>query len=192
MSNEKKTSDGKFIRGIVTFTHFLIKGKRAKEIDAILQSAQDMEPSLYDSLIKELSSICETRQVVRENLVVASGRAVFSRLLVGDTTYSGAINYGALGTSSTAVSSAQTTLVAEVARKLFARRTRSTHQATFDFYYSKNDTDGTYQEFGTFIDGTDTANSGVMFNRVLTGGGGWVKTDQEAMTVSITFSVNES
>jgi hypothetical protein len=190
METVKKKKDAGFIRGVVTFTSFLIKGERAKEIDNFLRTAQNIEPSLYESLVQELHSLCESREIARENLVVATGRALVSRMLVGDTTYSGAINYGALGTSSTAASSGQTQLIAEVKRKLFARRTRSSHQATFDFYYSKNDTDGTYEEFGTFVDGTDTANSGQMFNRVLTGG--WTKTDQEALTVSITFSVNES
>ena len=184
------SQDRSMFTGIVTFTMFEIDSPRAREIDAILTEAKDMASATYDKLIEELRGLCKVRQIVKKNLVVATGRAVFSRLLVGDTTYSGAINYGALGTSSTAVSSGQTQLVAETKRKLFARRTRSSHQATFDFYYSKADTNGTYQEFGTFIDGDSSANSGQMFNRVLTGG--WTKTDQEAMTVSITFSVNES
>lgn len=188
--NTAALQDKSLFTGIVTFTTFKIESGRAREIDKLLSTVVDMAPAVYDKLVEELKSICQTRQIVRKNLVVQTGRYVFSRLLIGDTTYSGAINYGALGTSSTAVAGSQTQLVAEVKRKLFARRTRSNHQATFDFYYSKNDTDGTYQEFATFIDGTDTADSGQMFNRVLTGG--WTKTDQEAMTVSITFSVNES
>jgi hypothetical protein len=190
METAQALNDRSFITGMVTFTTFKIESERAREIDSILKNAVDIGSELYDKLVAELASICQTKSIVRKNLVVATGRAVFARLLIGDTTYSGAINYGALGTSSTAVSSGQTTLVAEVKRKLFARRTRSSHQSTFDFYYSKADTDGTYQEFGTFIDGTSTVDTGQMFNRVLTGG--WTKTDQEAMTVSITFSVNES
>lgn len=190
MQNIKALQDDGFLTGVVTFTTYLLESDRAKEIDRILSGAVDMSSELYDSLVKELKSICQTKEIVRKNLVVQTGRYAIARLLIGDTTYSGAINYGSLGTSSTAVSASQTQLVAETKRKLFARRTRTNHQAAFDFYYSKNDTDGTYQEFGTFIDGTETANSGQMFNRVLTGG--WVKTDQEAMTVSITFSVNES
>lgn len=182
--------DKSFITGLVTFTTFRLESERAREIDRILSEAVDMAPAIYDKLVSELKSLCKTKEIVRKNLVVQTGRYVFARLLIGDVTYSGAINYGALGTSSTAVAASQTALVAEVKRKLFARRSRSNHQASFDFYFSKADTNGTYQEFGTFIDGTETADSGQMFNRVLTGG--WTKTDQEAMTVSITFSVNES
>lgn len=187
---ETAMQDKSFMTGIVTFTSFKIDSDRAREIDRILSEAKNIPSAIYDSLVSELKSICKTRKVVKKNLVVQTGRYVFARLLAGDATYSGAVNYGALGTSSTAVSAAQTQLVAEVKRKLFARRVRTNHQVVFDFYYSKVDTNGTYQEFGTFIDGEATANTGQMFNRVLTGG--WVKTAQEAMTVSITFSINES
>lgn len=190
MSKEKQNiSDKKKVKGIFTFTNYVIESARAIEIDNIL-SKGNVEQSLFEKLVAELASICKTREVVKENLVVLSGRSVIARVLIGDDTYTGAINYGAIGTGSTGVTSGDTALDTEVKRKPFARRTRTGAQANFDFYFSKNDTDGTYEEFGTFIDGTDTADSGQMFNRVLTGG--WVKTDQEAMTVSLEIDINES
>lgn len=182
--------ENSFITGVVTFTKFLVDSKRAREIDAILSRASNMDSEKYGRLIEEMAGLCRTMEVVKKNIVVQTGRYAIARILIGDTTYSGAINYGALGTDNTAVAATDTTLGTEVKRKLFARRSRTNHQASFDFYYSKNDTDGTYEEFGVFIDGTATADSGQLFNHVLTGG--WTKTDQEAMTVSITFSVNES
>lgn len=178
------------IKGLVTFKNYLLDSARARLIAKILETAVDISAKEYEKLIGELTRICQTREIVRENLVVLSGRAVIARRLIGDLTYSGTVNYGALGTSSTAVSSAQTQLVAEVARKLYARRTRTNAQCNFDFFYSQADTNGTYQEFGLFIDGTSAANSGQMFNRVLTGG--WTKTSVEAMTVSIQININDS
>src|SRR5690349_3296357 len=63
------------------------------------------------------------RHHAAHNLITTRGRNVLARLLAGDTTYSGQINYGALGTSSTAVSNADTQLGAEVYRKLYASHT---------------------------------------------------------------------
>lgn len=186
----KKLKEKSGIVGIVTFAKYKLSSKRAIEIDGILSRAHNMDPKEYDILVKEMQGLCKTTEIVRKNIVVQTGRYAIARILIGDETYSGAINYGALGTDNTAVAATDTALGTEVKRKLFARRSRTNHQASFDFYYSKDDTNGTYQEFGTFIDGTATADSGQLFNHVLTGG--WTKTDQEAMTVSITFSINES
>src|SRR3977135_2805648 len=60
------------------------------------------------------------RHLAAHNLVTTVGRNVLARLLAGDTTYSGQINYGALGSSSTAGSNADTQLGTEVYRKLFS------------------------------------------------------------------------
>jgi len=176
------------MKGELVFTNFEITTPRAREIVSILSKAQDMASGLYESYVKELSNLCRRRTFQVNNLVVLSGRSVLARILAGDTTYSGEINYGALGTGSTAVDAADTVLDTEVARKLHARRVRTNHSVAFDFFYSQADTDGTYEEFGMFIDGTSSVDTGVLFNRALTGG--WTKSDTEAMTVSVTISVN--
>lgn len=188
----KKTSkkENGFIRGVVTLTSYLINSKRAREIEKQLSEAQNIAPNLYEKLINELKSICENRVVVKHNLVVLTGRSVLAGILLGETTYTGVLNYGALGTSSTAVASSDTQLGTEVFRKLFARRTRTNATCNLDYFFSKADTNGTYQEFGLFIDGTSTANSGVLFNRVLTGG--WTKSSAEALTVSIQLNINDA
>lgn len=193
---EKAISDQNGFVGIVTIRNYAIEGDRAREIDAFLKTAnQEGGPSItaerFLELQNELISLCRmTKEVVKKNLVVLSGRAVFARRMIGDNTYSGEVTHGLLGTSNTAPASGNTALGAEVARKRFARRSRTNAQVNFDFYYSQSDTDGTYEEFGLSIDGTDTANTGQLFNRVLTSG--WTKTDTEAMTVSVQVNVNAS
>lgn len=178
------------IEGLITFTAYdLGDNARAHEIDALL-ATETLPRERYSALAAELAEICPTRQIVRKNLVVLSGREVFARLLVADTTYTGAINYGALGSGNTAVASSDTVLDTEVKRKQVASSSRTNEQVNIDFYYSKSDTNGTYEEFGTFIDGTASADTGQLFNRVLTGG--WTKSSSEAMTVSVQFNVNES
>lgn len=178
------------MRGKVTLKSLLIECKEALEIDTLLKTARDIDPKEYYNLIQRLERLCFVRQTAFQNLVVLTGRSVFARILSGDTTYTGAINYGALGTGTAAVASGNTQLATEVARKLYATRTRTNAQVNMDFYYSKADTNGTYQEFGTFIDGTSTLNSGQLFNRVLTGG--WTKSSAEAMTVTIQLDINDA
>lgn len=175
--------------GIVTITNFVVEGnKRAEEINERLSSAELLPPDVYAQLVDELHSICPVKRVVQKNRVHLDAREMFAQIIIGEVTFTGEINYGALGTSSAAINDTDSELTAEVARKLVASKTRSSDSVTIDFYFSKSDTDGTYNEFGCFIDGTATADSGLMYNRVLTGG--WVKSSTEAMTVSIQFDFN--
>lgn len=178
----------KFARGLVTLTKFNIDSKEAEEIDAFLNLAVDIPEDIYLTKVNRLKEICRFKEETYQNSIVSVGRQVFARRLTNDTTYTGIVNYGALGTSSTAINDAQTQLVAEVKRKLVAVYSRTTDTATLRFFYSKADTNGTYQEFGTFIDGTSTVNTGQMFNRVLTGG--WTKSSSESLTVTVQFDLN--
>jgi hypothetical protein len=129
------------------------------------------------------------RQLAAHNIVVTMGRNVLARLLTGDVTYSGQINYGALGTSSTAVSNADTQLGTEVYRKLYASHTTDGNNVAYvDFFYAATDTNGTYNEFGNVIDGTASANTGRLFSHILTGG--WVKTNVQSLFVSCQYTIS--
>lgn len=185
---EALIKEKKFLKGVFTFRNYAIECQEAQEIDALLRDASHIEPNEYKKLLARLEEICTVRTFSVQNQVVLSGRSVFARLLVGDTTYSGEINYGALGTGSAAVSDSDTVLDTEVKRKGTATQIRTNDSVTVDFYYSKSDTNGTYEEFGTFIDGTSTVDTGQLYNRVLTGG--WTKSALEAMTVSLQIDIN--
>ncbi len=174
--------------GVITLTSYQIDSPRAEEINKILSSAVLIDRNIYNSLIGELTSICKVRTITKHNRVVLTGRSVGAGILAGETTYTGIINYGALGTASTAISDSDTVLDTEVKRKAVATRTRTNDQVNFDFYYSKSDTSGTYEEFGMFIDGTSTVDTGQLFNRLLTGG--WTKSSLEALTVSVQININ--
>jgi hypothetical protein len=129
------------------------------------------------------------RHHAAHNLVTTVGRNVLTRLLVGDATYSGQINYGALGTSSTTPNNSNTQLGTEVYRKLYASHTTDGNNVAYiDFFYAATDTNGTYQEFGNFIDGTASANTGRLFSHILTGG--WTKTNLQSMFVSCQYTIS--
>lgn len=177
-------------KGRVTFTSLEVVGEEAERLEALLSAAVDMPAAVFEKNLARLRELCTVREVTYDNQIVLVGREVFARRLINDLTYSGVINYGALGSGSTAINDADVALDTEVKRKAVAARSRSGDTVTVRFFYSKSDTNGTYNEFGTFIDGTTAADSGQMFNRVLTGG--WVKSALEALTVTAQFDLNPS
>jgi len=181
------------IKGIQTASIFDMRSKQAMKLEEEIQRHirspwSETHRGIYNQMLAELKRLFMVREHVVENLIVTVGRSVIAQRLANTTTYTGIINYGALGSGSTAVSNGQTQLATEVFRKVVASASYSTNIAFIDFFYSKADTNGTYNEFGTFIDGTGSANSGQMFTRVLTGG--WVKTSSESMTVACQYTVS--
>jgi len=81
------------------------------------------------------------------------------------------ITHGAIGTSSTAPVISNTQLGAESARvSLTYAQDSGYNEAVLQFFFPDSAlTNQTYYEFGIFVDGTITANSGQLFNQVLFG-----------------------
>lgn len=190
-----KTAEEKvMIKGIHTFRTYDMTSVEAQTLEKeILHHIETKNlwdisgyQARYNQLIESLKRFM-TKEMVINNLVTTVGRSVLAQRLAGTTTYTGIINYGALGSSATAVANGDTQLGTEVFRKTVASASYTTNVAFIDFFYTKADTNGTYQEFGTFIDGTGSANSGQIFTHALTGG--WVKTSSESMTVSCQYTI---
>lgn len=182
-----------FIKGVHTVRVFDMRSKQAVELEhKILEHIKSPRTAThrekYLELVGELRRLFQVREYVVENLIATVGRSVLCQRLANTTTYTGIINYGALGSSATAVANGDTQLGTEVFRKVTASTSYSTNNAFIDFFYSKSDTNGTYQEFGTFIDGTGSANTGQLFTHALTGG--WTKSSSESMTVSAQYTIS--
>lgn len=179
------------IIGIHTFRAY----NSPKELDDRFESlialraelSEDEYGARYNALFQELQRY-KTREVVVKNLVTTVGRSVIAQRLSNIVTYTGIINYGVLGTSSTTPANGDTQLGTEVFRKVVASTAATSNNSFIDFFYSKADTNGTYNEFGTVIDGTASANTGQIFTHALTGG--WTKASTESMTVSCQYTVN--
>lgn len=133
----------------------------------------------------------EVKRIYKEkNLVANVGRSVIAQRLANDTTYTGIITHGAVGTDTTAPQPTDTTLGAEFFRKTPSSQTfggAGNCVAFISFFFSALDWDGTAREFGTFIDGTGTVDTGVLFNFV---GVNWVKTDTETLTVDVENTIS--
>lgn len=160
-----------------------------QQANALIEKQNAAINAQYNDALSELERIAKIREYTRKNKIATAGRAAVVGRLVNITTYTGIINYGTLGTDATAFSNAQTQLVAETFRKVAASSSQTTKTGFIDFFYSKADTNGTYQEFGTVIDGTASANTGQLFTRMLTGG--WTKSSSESMTVACQYDLND-
>lgn len=109
---------------------------------------------------------------VTQNLIMEgtnTGKNLIVKRLISTNTYSLNINYGAIGTSATAVAASDTQLGAESARTVVSlAQASAVNLASIQFFFpDANLTNGTYREFGTFVDGTASANTGQIFNHAL-------------------------
>lgn len=123
----------------------------------------------------------------RKNLIATVGRAVFAQHLAQDDTYTGHITRGALGSSTTAPANSDTQLGAETIRKAPTAYSANSNKAFITFVFGASEAVGTHKEFGTFIDGTDTANSGVLFSHLSVD---WVKTNAQSLTVDCVYTIS--
>jgi hypothetical protein len=124
---------------------------------------------------------------VGHNIIPTSGRTILARLLTGDTYYSGEINYGALGDATDAFTNASVKLGNELYRKIASSQSYNENIAYIDFFIASGDVaDQTFEEWGTFIDGTITPDSGQAFSLYLTSG--WVKSGSMYISSKYTIS----
>jgi hypothetical protein len=132
-------------------------------------------------------------ETATENLIMTgslTGRDLLVQYLIAGTTYSGGINYGALGTGSTTPAASDTELTAEVAR--VAPSTAfgiGNNEAEYQFYFpDANLANNTYREAGTFMNGTASLDSGQIFNHALLGTP-YIKTSGTDTTLQVNISM---
>ncbi len=121
-----------------------------------------------------LASFALGIETAADNLIMTgslTGRDLLVQYLIAGTTYSGGLNYGALGTGSTAPAASDMQLTTEVARVPPSTSFDvSNNEAEFQFFFpDANLTNGTYHEAGTFMNGSASLNSGQIFNHALLG-----------------------
>jgi len=146
--------------------------KVVKELSHKYTNLEDLlSDKIYKYLIEE-GVILNAK--MQHNLIPTSGFSVLTRLLTGDATYTGEMNYWALGSGSTAFTNASTQLNTEVGRGLLDSTSFADNIAYADAFIEAGDiADATYPEFAIFIDGGAGADTGQAWSLLITGG--WVK-----------------
>ena len=97
------------------------------------------------------------------------GKDLIIQRLLAINTYSLNITHGAIGTGTTTPTISDTQLTAETNRTTVTYSQDSGfNEAILQFFFPDSMlTNQTYYEFGTFVDGSNTANSGQLFNHAL-------------------------
>ncbi len=128
------------------------------------------------------------------NLVVTGtggyGRNIIARRLGSDNAYSLNVTHGEIGTGTNAPTNGDTALQTPTVRVATTLATITNNIVNLQFFFSDATLpNGTYREFGTFIDGTATLGSGRLFNRALFSTA-YAKASGEDTTVEVEFTIN--
>ena len=156
----------------------VIDEKVIPELRKAIKNDESLDRFIKSGQIKEIYN--------KQNLIVDAGLEVVARLLAGDNTYSGEINYGALGDGSATVLVSDTVMENELYRKLASDSSYDGKIAYVDFFYEKADVAGTFTRFANFIDGTASADSGVMWSHLPVS---WTKTLNDGLFVACRYRV---
>lgn len=139
--------------------------------------------SEYRRVLEDFHRLFLVNQMVLHNKVVDRGTEMLARIISGDTTYTGIINYCALGTGTSAGVAGDTQLGTETFRKLVSSKTYASNQAFISTFFTATETTGTYGEVGHFVDGTGTVNTGRLFSKI---------GDPETTELTVTKSSSET
>lgn len=143
------------------------------------QIIRDIRHAIKTGNMQIIKALRDTGAVLdfkyNQNIIPTTGRNVLARLLAGDATYSGEVDWGAIGTGvSPSFTNASTQLSSEQFRSQADSQVFDDNIAYIDWFIASGDVaDDTYTEFGAFIDGTASADSGQAWSLLATGG--WVK-----------------
>ena len=173
------------IKGEYTMVSLSPKVKKGSKFLGKLRIALGENNIAFLEEMKKAGLILSIRKAT--NLIPTVGRSVFARIMIGDTTYSGEIDYGALGNGVSPVfTNASTQLTAEVYRFQAASQSRDANIVYIDWFINSGDVaDQTFTEFAAFIDGTAAANSGQAWSLLATGG--WVKSGSMYISAKYTL-----
>jgi hypothetical protein len=157
--------------------------------------------------LKEHAAICghvtvigtiagrEVARTEQHNLVMqdaSTGLDLIIQRLIGNNIYSLNITHGEIGTGSTTPTIGDTGLEAGVARSLpTLQQDYGTQQAILQFFFPDSTlANGTYNEFGTFVDGTSLLGTGQIFNRAVFATP-YVKASGQDSTIQVVFSLGQ-
>ena len=110
------------------------------------------------------------QKIVYKNIIPTVSRQQIAKALAGSITLAAEIkvNFQELGTGTNAPANGDTGLQTPTGttRKALSSAGFSANQLNLTSFWAVGEATGTWREFGSFINGTSTSNSGVLFNRV--------------------------
>lgn len=135
--------------------------------------------------------IRETEEM--ENLVMLganTGITLLLQRLIGVNTYSANITHADIGTGTNPATQADTKLQTAIVRAVRGSESVSGSQANMSFFFPDALLpNGSYNEFGTFIDGTISVDTGQIFNHLVFASP-YVKASGEDTTIRVRFTLS--
>lgn len=160
-----------------------MKNKRTKIDQSVLPLLVNVKCTIRDA---KTGKVKRTKEY--HNLVVTAGKAIIAEFLGRAVPSVSQLspNFCAVGTGTDAPAAGNTTLQTETARTVVASRSHSSNAAYLTGYFGATDVSGTLREVGLFINGTATASSGTLFNRVSIN---VTKSLSETLTIDFTITI---
>jgi hypothetical protein len=130
----------------------------------------------------------EKKVFTKKNLITNAGKNYILKRLGADQFVPGMrFSHCALGTGTTAPTINDTQLQTEIYRNNMASASDNINVGYWSAFYTATETTGAYKEFGIFINGTSTANSGTLFSRVSIN---ITKSNVESLTIDYQLTLN--
>lgn len=129
------------------------------------------------------------QRFTKENLIVDAGLGMVGAILGGNVPSSDGINFCGFGTGSAAISSSDTKMENEGARKIIGASQSSGTSFIVAFYLNPTEGNGTWNRYATFIDGTTTEDSGTLFSHVVVD---ITKAEGEGLTVNSQYTITST
>lgn len=171
--------------GWVNITVADVSSKAAQEMQKLIEMKRSAgEP--VKALIDEFNANFAVREMRFHNIIPTVGRQRIAKALIAGIASTGeiSVNKSALGTGTTTPVNGDTTLDTETYRKDIASLSQNANIAYFTAFYTASDTSGTFYEHGIFINGTASADTGVLLSRVLLNAPtGITKSGTETLTI---------
>lgn len=167
-TSELKTNNVVKIKGIYHLKKCVVDTPKAQAMALEVEEvAKRFGWDAYREILKDFHSrFLVWESLAIENLVVNNGLEMLARVISGDVTYTGVINYCTLGDGNTAVNATDTTLDNEVYRKLVTGTSYSGANAYISTFFNQTEVADTIEEIGHVIDGTGSVNTGRQFSRI--------------------------
>jgi hypothetical protein len=148
----------------------LIDQKKLEDLRSNWKEIFDLAKFSLQERMKILSDLgVIQKQTVFENLTPTVGFEAIVKALTGNisTVDEVGVNYHALGSGSTPAADADTELETETTRALLSSRSYNNNKAYYTAFYGLAAAIGTHNEMGLFINGSASADSGVLWDRTL-------------------------
>lgn len=173
------------IQALTRYRETLMRGVPTPERTTKLLKIHDRFQTMKEILIRHFL----VREKCVENVTCIDGRTVIAGVLAGTYGSTGAVTHCAVGDVSTAPTTSDTQLGNETSRKAISDGNTNGAQTLLETFFGTSEAVDTHEEYGYYIDGTGSANSGELVNHFIEQN---IKSNVESMNVQTTIDHNDA